>query len=517
MPTDPLATPPPPPVERLNRAVLLVAALIVMITLLVVALVVAPRTTPHAAQPPTAPLAAGTPGFLNRPPGTLPPAPQPPQTDQDYLRSLLERAGAGALPGGPQPSNPFAAPPLAPPPTAPEPAFAPLPAAPTAAAAVSPPPAPRDPRREEFLRALRAPLAAPLPPSIPPALGAPPVLPGQALQDLLGQPGAPRLTGQTVPSRPSQSTPPAFPDPTVPPISSTGATAASALADSAGATPQPSGPAESMPPPPLPAAPPRSQAPGRSDVRAAANPRTAAATGADPTGATANGDITAAANGDATADPADAFGLPASSLPVAFHPPAPRTTLAAGTLIPALLETEVNSDLPGPLLAQVSRDVYDLRQTTVVVPRGSRLLGRYDNRIAVGQRRLLIAWTRLTLPDGSSFDLPGLPGTDAAGAAGLTADVQNHLLRLFGDALLLSLLAAGADLSQPASPNLTLAPTAGSVASAAVGQQLADVGLQLVHRDLAVQPTLRLAAGTPFTVFVNGDLPLARAPRPRRP
>jgi type IV secretory pathway VirB10-like protein len=494
MPTDPLATPPPPPVERLNRAVLLVAALIVMITLLVVALVVAPRTTPHAAQPPTAPLAAGTPGFLNRPPGTLPPAPQPPQTDQDYLRSLLERAGAGALPGGPQPSNPFAAPPLAPPPTAPEPAFAPLPAAPTAAAAVSPPPAPRDARREEFLRALRAPLAAPLPPSIPPALGAPPVLPGQALQDLLGQPGAPRLTGQTVPSRPSQSTPPAFPDPTAPPISSTGAAAASALTDSAGATPQPSGPAESMPPPPLPAAPPRSQAPGRSDVRAAANPRTAATTGADPTGATANGDITAAATGDA-----------------------PRTTLAAGTLIPALLETEVNSDLPGPLLAQVSRDVYDLHQTTVVVPRGSRLLGRYDNRIAVGQRRLLVAWTRLTLPDGSSFDLPGLPGTDAAGAAGLTASVQNHLLRLFGDALLLSLLAVGADLSQPASPNLTLAPTAGSVASAAVGQQLADVGLQLVHRDLAVQPTLRLAAGTPFTVFVNGDLPLARAPRPRRP
>src|SRR5262249_55596555 len=96
------------------------------------------------------------------------------------------------------------------------------------------------------------------------------------------------------------------------------------------------------------------------------------------------------------------------------------------------------------------------------------------------------------------------------GAAGLGARVQNHLLRLFGDAFLLSLLAAGADLSQPQNRNFSLAPSAGSVASAAVGQELANVGLQLLRRDLAIQPTLRLPAGTPFLVFVNGDLDLAR-------
>jgi type IV secretion system protein TrbI len=180
--------------------------------------------------------------------------------------------------------------------------------------------------------------------------------------------------------------------------------------------------------------------------------------------------------------------------------------LPAGTVVPALLLTAVNSDLPGPLMAQVSRDVYDLAQRRVVLARGARLLGRYENQVAVGQRRLLVAWTRLQLLDGTLVELPGLPGADRGGAAGLPARVENHLLRVFGDAVLLSLLSVGADLSQPPSRSLVVTPSAGSVAGAAVGQQLADAGTQLLRRDLSIQPTLRLPAGTPLTVFVNGDL-----------
>jgi type IV secretory pathway VirB10-like protein len=183
--------------------------------------------------------------------------------------------------------------------------------------------------------------------------------------------------------------------------------------------------------------------------------------------------------------------------------------LPAGTVIAALLLTAVNSDLPGPLMAQVSRDVYDLHQRAVILPRGTRLLGRYENRVAVGQRRLLVAWTRLQLLDGTLLELPGLPGNDGGGGAGIPARAENHLLRVFGDAVLLSLLSAGAELAQPPPRSLVSAPSAGSVASAAVGQQLSDVGLQLLRRDLSIQPTLRLPAGTPLTVFVNADLPLA--------
>ena len=495
MPTDPLAPPPLPPVERLNRTVLLVAALIVMITLLVVAFLVSPRATPRAAGPMQPPPAAGAPGFLNRPPGNLPPSPRPPLTDQDYLRSLLEQAA----PANQAPSA-FGAPPgsFAPPPdlaTAPPPSALPSPATPAL-----PPTTPRDLRREEFLRALRAPLAEPLPP---------PALPRGILPEADGTSGlgASRSPAASSPAANGTGAGASEPDDPFsqavgdqpPPLAAatraagayergvSGATGATGATGSAGASGAAVGATTAPPAPAWPGAPPPPLPPATTAALAPRPPRPGAASRAAASAANREqGDIA-----------------------VAYHPAASGTTLAAGTLIPALLETEINSDLPGSLLAQVSRDVYDLHQRSVVVPRGTRLLGAYQNQVAVGQRRLLVAWTRLTFPDGSGFDLPGLPATDPGGAAGLTARVQNHLLRVFGDALLLSLLSAGADLSQPQNRNLSLAPSAGSVASAAVGQELANVGVQLLRRDLSIQPTLRLAAGTPFLVFVNGDLPLA--------
>jgi type IV secretory pathway VirB10-like protein len=483
MPTDPLATPPPPPVERLNRTVLLAAALIVMITLLVVAFVVSPRQPSRAAAPPQPPLAAGAPGFLNRPPGSLPPAPRPPMTDQDYLRSLFERAAQEAPPSALQPPP---APVAAPPP--------PPPASPAAPAA--PPPPPRDLRREEFLRALHAPLAEPVPPPALPGHGLPPLAAAGAppfprsFQIPEGDTPAALGAGTATPGEELEDLPLSLAS--GPPGLAPGLAAATAAGSGAPARSRTAAPTAGQD-----AAGPATASSLAPRARSAAAPSAAAPS--------------AAAAGSLSGQP------PATGLPLAIRPPTSATTLAAGTLIPALLETEVNSDLPGPLLAQVSRDVYDFQQRAVLVPRGTRLLGGYQNQVAVGQRRLLVAWTRLTFPDGSACDLPGLPGTDPSGAAGLTARVQNHLLRLFGDALLLSLLAAGADLSQPQNRNLALAPSAGSVASAAIGQELANVGVQLLRRDLSLQPTLRLAAGTPLLVFVNGDLDLARPARSPRP
>ena len=438
------------------------------------------------------------------------------------------------------------------------------PAAPTTPSPAAPPPEPRDLRREEFLRALRAPLAAPLPPPVRGRGALPGVSPRSALLGRLPEapwPGLPITPPYAVgePGQVPSEADPGQPGSPLPvqaePAGAPAQPAQPELGEPAIATsaaPPPHGQASS-PPPGLSGGPPGAPG-GELASPDSAGIRSLDGRDAPGAGAGAGSGATTAAFGRAGAPPAPpppapratgasspspqppattrSFTLhrPAApaelpdgaaaaarraiidpgSLPVAFHPPPPPTTLAAGTLIPAQLETEVNSDLAGPVLAQVSRDVYDLRQQSVVVPRGTRLLGRYENRVAVGQRRLLVAWTRMTFPDGSAFDVPGLPGTDPAGAAGLGAHVQNHLLRLFGDALLLSLLAAGADLSQPASRNLTLAPSAGSVASAAAGQELANVGMQLLRRDLAIQPTLRLAAGTPFLVFVNGDLPMAR-------
>ena len=200
----------------------------------------------------------------------------------------------------------------------------------------------------------------------------------------------------------------------------------------------------------------------------------------------------------------------ATALPVTVQRPVSPYVLQAGTVLPALLLTGVNSDLPGELVAQVSLNVYDSRtQTHLLIPRGSRLLGSYSNQVSLGQARLLVAWDRLILPDGTSLVFPGLPALAPSGEAGLPADVQGHLGRAFGTAILLSIVGAGAQLSQPQeSSTLGTAASPRQVAAASLGQQLSSVAADILHRQLSVAPTLHLPAGTAFEVYLNGDVVL---------
>jgi type IV secretion system protein TrbI len=182
-------------------------------------------------------------------------------------------------------------------------------------------------------------------------------------------------------------------------------------------------------------------------------------------------------------------------------------TLRAGTVIPGVLLTGVNSDLPGDLVAQVSRDVYDSRtQRTVLIPKGARLIGAYDNQVVAGQGRLLVAWTRLILPDGRSLRLPGLALKDLEGQTGARDRVDTHWQRVFGKALLLSAISAGVQLSQPQQTSAFAPPSAGQVAAGAVGQELSNVALEILRRGMDVAPTITIRQGHPFNVFLNGDL-----------
>jgi type IV secretion system protein VirB10 len=182
-------------------------------------------------------------------------------------------------------------------------------------------------------------------------------------------------------------------------------------------------------------------------------------------------------------------------------------TLRAGTLIPALLITGITSDLPGDIVGQVSRDVYDSRsQRILLIPKGSRLIGTYDNEIAAGQGRLLVAWTRLILPDGRSMQLPGLPLTDTEGNSGAKGKVDNHWRRVFGNALLLSALSAGLQLSQPSQATVLSTPSAGQVAAGAVGQELSTVAMEIIKRGMSAAPTITIPAGQAFNVMLNGDI-----------
>src|SRR5207302_5304152 len=170
-----------------------------------------------------------------------------------------------------------------------------------------------------------------------------------------------------------------------------------------------------------------------------------------------------------------------ATVPARVEPAGSPYTLRAGTVIPGLLVTGINSDLPGDLVGQVGRDVYDSRtQRICLIPKGARFIGTYDNQIAAGEGRLLVAWTRLILPDGRSLKLPGLALKDLAGQTGAQGEVDTHWQRVFGKALLLSAISASAQVSQPQQTSAFAAPSAGQVTAGAPRQEPSSVALEIL-------------------------------------
>ena len=225
------------------------------------------------------------------------------------------------------------------------------------------------------------------------------------------------------------------------------------------------------------------------------------------TGGGAYGGGTAPLSGGRRAFLRDAGDAGGRSVIARLEPTGSPYTIRAGTVIPGVLLTAVTSELPGDCLGQVSRDVYDSKtQRILLIPKGSRLICRYDDQVAAGQGRLLVAWTRLLFPDGRSMTLPGLALKDAQGQTGAVGDVDNHTGRVFGRAVLLSAIGAGAQLSQPRQTSIFAAPTARKVAAGAVGQELSNVALEILRRGMDEPPTITIPQGAPFNVFLNGDL-----------
>ncbi|MGH7880067.1 MAG: TrbI/VirB10 family protein, partial [Candidatus Binataceae bacterium] len=126
---------------------------------------------------------------------------------------------------------------------------------------------------------------------------------------------------------------------------------------------------------------------------------------------------------------------------ISVHPAASRYTVMAGNVLPAVLISGINSDLPGPILAQVSQNVLDSATgRSVLIPQGSRLIGAYQNASSYGQQRVQIAWQRLIFPNTSSMNLPQMPGADQSGYAGFSDQVDHHYLATFGTAAVMSLI-----------------------------------------------------------------------------
>lgn len=193
-------------------------------------------------------------------------------------------------------------------------------------------------------------------------------------------------------------------------------------------------------------------------------------------------------------------------LSTSLSDPVAALVLAMGTKIPAQLDQEINSDLPGQIYGHVSRDVFDSRtHSKLLIPAGSNLVGSYDSAIAYGQERLLVAWKRVNLPNGQWIDIQGMGGADPLGA-GFGDQVDNHYWRIFGATFLTSVLAAGPQLAQPQQSNALQAPGVGQTLAQSAGTQIANTGTMLLQKNINIQPTIHIRAGFEFTVEVNKDI-----------
>jgi type IV secretion system protein VirB10 len=190
--------------------------------------------------------------------------------------------------------------------------------------------------------------------------------------------------------------------------------------------------------------------------------------------------------------------------PHALAPPPSSYAVMAGSIIPASLITGLNSDLPGATIAQVTENVFDtVTGEHLLVPQGTRLVGKYDSVVAFGQKRAMVVWSRLILPNGNSIVIENLPATDIAGYAGLEDEVDFHTWQLLKGVALASLIGAGTQLSIGNNQNDLVTALRQSVQ-----QSTNQAGQRVVERELDVQPTITVRPGWPLRVIVSKDLVL---------
>lgn len=187
-------------------------------------------------------------------------------------------------------------------------------------------------------------------------------------------------------------------------------------------------------------------------------------------------------------------------------------TVRTGAVIPAAMLTPINSDLPGQILSQVSQHVYDSATGKhLLIPQGCRLIGTYSSDIAYGQKRVMCAWQRIVYPDGRALDIGAMPGADGAGVAGVGDQVNNHLIRIFGSALLLSGITAGFKIALPEETADSYGNRSASRSvSEAVAENLGQTANEMIRRNMNIAPTLEIRAGFRINVMVVKDLEFDR-------
>ncbi|WP_421445833.1 IncP-type conjugal transfer protein TrbI [Agrobacterium tumefaciens] len=181
--------------------------------------------------------------------------------------------------------------------------------------------------------------------------------------------------------------------------------------------------------------------------------------------------------------------------------------LKRGSVIPATLITGINSDLPGRITAQVSQNVYDSATGhRLLIPQGTKLFGRYDSKVSFGQSRVLVVWSDIIFPNGSTLQIGGMAGTDAEGYGGFNDKVNNHYLKTFGSAVMIALIGTGIDMAAPQSSTLATQDTASDAARRNFAETFGRVADRTIQRNMDVQPTLQIRPGYKFNVLIDQDI-----------
>jgi type IV secretory pathway VirB10-like protein len=213
-----------------------------------------------------------------------------------------------------------------------------------------------------------------------------------------------------------------------------------------------------------------------------------------------------------------------------YHAPAPPYSMMAGTVIPAVLITGITSDASAQVLAQVAQNVYDTATGRyLLIPQGARVLGDYSTSVHYGQSRIAINWRRLVLPNTASIDLPSVPATDAAGYGGLGDQVDNHYLRSFGTAALISLIDAGQMIGQLGmsggsygigapygayGSGINSTEMLGIMGGSTASQQLGQVAQSGLQAGMNIPPTISIRPGFRLNIELTTDVTLPGAYQP---
>lgn len=218
----------------------------------------------------------------------------------------------------------------------------------------------------------------------------------------------------------------------------------------------------------------------------------------------------------AAGDPRQLASPEANAVRVELASPQTPYELKGGTYIPAVLTQTLSSEIGGLVRARVGIDLYDSASSRhVLIPRGTVALGRQTRQPLLGERRLLIAWERLLLPDGRTLALEGAPAAGADGTLGVPGQVHRHWGKRFGAAALLSVVGAGFQLAQPrASGDFGRAPDTGQVAAGAVGLELGRLSQEILRQFVNLPPTVSLEPGARVHMLLTRDLAFERPYEP---